>query len=112
MPRVKKLFLVAVLLLIPLSVSAQLLPTSFGGRITSVIPCTAGLWMTIVPAGTFPSLSFIWTPATLTFSAGPPRNVGQQVLGVADIPFVCFYGSPTPVPLFGLRMQMVGTSPF
>jgi hypothetical protein len=84
--------------------------TSFGGRITSVIPCTAGLWVTIVPAGAFP-ISYIWTPATITFMAGPPRTIGQQVLGTADIPFVCFFGSP-PVPLYGLRMQMVGTSPF
>lgn len=85
--------------------------TSFGGRIAAVIPCTAGLWITIVPAGVFP-VSYIWTPATITYTAGPPRNIGQQVLGTADIPFVCFYGSPTPVPLYGLRMQMVGTSPF
>lgn len=94
--------------LAPLSASA--LGVSFGGRIVTVIPCISvlgpSLHVTIVPAGLFPT-SYIWTPATLTFLAGPPRNPGQQVLGVADIPYTCAVGK---IPFFGLRMQMIGTS--
>lgn len=87
---------------------------SFGGRVATVIPCISGLGpslhVTIVPAGIMP-VTYIWTPATLTFTAGPPRNPGQQLLGLADVPFFCTIGTP-PVPLFGLRMFMVGTSAF
>ena len=83
-------------------------PKSFGGKIVAVVPCSAGLHVTIVPAGLLP-VSYIWTPATITFSAGPPRNPGQQILGLYDTPFICFVGK---VPLFGLRMLTVGTSAF
>ena len=93
-----------VLLLAPLSASAAFF--SFGGRVLTVTPCSSGLYVTIFPAGIFP-IAYIWTPATITFSAGPPRTPGQQILGLYDIPYVCFVGK---VPLFGLRMFMVGTS--
>ena len=96
--------LLALTLVVPLSASAAFF--SFGGRVLAVTPCSSGLYVTIFPAGIFP-IAYIWTPATITFSAGPPRTPGQQILGLYDIPYVCFVGK---VPLFGLRMFMVGTS--
>jgi hypothetical protein len=94
----------------PSAVSAAGL--SFGGRIVAVIPCMSAfgpsLHVTIKPAGVF-STTYIWTPATFTLMVGPPRTLGQQVLGIADIPYVCFVGK---FPLYGLRMQLVGTSAF
>ena len=93
-----------VLLFAPLSASAALF--SFGGRVLTVTPCSSGLHVTIFPAGVFP-VSYIWTPVTITFSAGPPNHPGQQILGLYDIPYVCFVGT---VPLFGFRMFLVGTS--
>lgn len=87
--------------------------TSFGGRVLSVIPCSGGMiHITILPAGFFP-VSYIWTPFTVTKLYGPPTHPGQQVLGLADVPFVCFIGGgffSSPVPLYGLRMTTVGTS--
>jgi len=87
---------------------------SFGGRIVALVPCVSGagpsIFVTIVPSGAFPP-TYIWTPLTITKLAGPPRNPGQQVLGTADIPFVCSTPTVPPVPLYGLRMFEVGTSP-
>lgn len=96
-------------LLAPLS--AYALGTSFGGRVVTVVPCLSAfgpsLWFTIVPASLYPVVAFIWTPATVTYLAGPPRNPGQQVLGVSDTPFSCFVGK---IPFFGQRVQLIGTS--
>ncbi len=97
----------------PLSASA--IGFSFGGRIVAVVPCSGGMrHVTIAPAGVFP-VTYIWTPTTVTYSVGRPRFPGQQILGVADIPFVCFIGGggifSSPIPLYGFRMQTVGTSP-
>jgi hypothetical protein len=95
--------------LVPHLVSAA--GTSFGGRVVTVIPCVSALGpslhVSIIPVGLAQPF-YIWTPLTLTFLYGPPRNPGQQVLGVADIPYVCFVGK---APLYGQRMQIVGTSP-
>lgn len=89
---------------------------SFGGRVVSVVPCISvagpSLHVTIIPAGLAQSVLYIWTPLTLTFSYGPPHNPGQQVLGLADIPFACYIPATPPIFLYGLRMQMVGTSLF
>jgi len=90
---------------------------SFGGKVVSVIPCISpfgpSLQVTIVPAGALPT-SYIWTPATITLQAGPPTHSGQQILGNADIPFACVIPSPfffiPALTLFGLRMQIIGTS--
>ncbi|OGC83625.1 hypothetical protein A3D68_00380 [Candidatus Adlerbacteria bacterium RIFCSPHIGHO2_02_FULL_52_17] len=112
----KKIFMLAALIgVMGVPFVASAFGTSFGGRIISVIPCSGGMrHITIIPAGVFP-ISYIWTPFTITYSVGAPRRPGQQVLGVADIPFVCFVGGggffSSPVPLHGLRMQIVGTSP-
>lgn len=101
---------------IGVSAVSSLLFRSFGGRVATVIPCVSGLGpslhVTVIPFGGFPGVAYIWTPATITYSFGPPTHPGQQVLGVSDIPFVCFTPTTPPVPLYGFRMQSVGTSPF
>ncbi|HVV38798.1 MAG TPA: hypothetical protein VHD31_00535 [Candidatus Paceibacterota bacterium] len=97
---------------------------SFGGRVLTALPCISplgpSLAITIKPAGVFP-INYIWTPATLTkptqLSVPTP---GGQVLGIADIPYACW--NPIKGGLFGLftflsysyglRMQIVGTSPY
>ena len=100
--------------LAPLSASA--VGISFGGRVAAVVPCSGGmLHVTILGAHFFPVPEFyIWTPATITKSYGPPLVIGQQVLGVADFPLICFLGDggffSSPIHLYGLRMQSVGTS--
>jgi hypothetical protein len=93
---------------------------SFGGRVTSVIPCISplgpALWISIVPAGVFP-VSYIWTPATITKLDGPPTHVGQQVLGLADVPFACWNVTSGGLfglfdvfsYLYGLRITTIGT---
>ena len=106
-------FALIVLLVTPFPASA--FGISFGGRVLSAIPCSGGmLQVTIKPAGRFP-IFYIWTPATVTKLVGPP-TLGGQVLGLADFPWVCFIGGggffSSPIPLFGLRMQVVGTSRF
>lgn len=97
----------------PLSASAALI--SFGGRISTTIPCLNGaIYTAVVSArGATPGLTefYIWTPATLTFMAGPPRTIGQQVLGTADVPYLCVVSIKPPIVFPGLRMFMVGTSP-
>lgn len=101
---------VAAFLLTPSSAGAQFLGTSFGGRVIASIPCVSplgpSLHVTIAPSGIF-SPVYIWTPATLTYTYGPPTRPGQQVLGLADVPFGCMVGT---LPLYGQRMTMVGTS--
>lgn len=89
---------------------------SFGGKVISVVPCSGGmLHVTIIPAGIQP-ITYIWTPLTITKLVGPPVAPGMQVLGLYDVPFVCFlkisrFFGNTFIPLFGFRMTTVGTSP-
>lgn len=97
---------------------------SFGGRVISELPCISplgpSLAITIQPAGVFP-INYIWTPATITkpTQASIP-TLGGQVLGIADIPYACwnpikggFLGLFTFLSYsYGLRMQIVGTSPY
>lgn len=99
------------ILSVPLTAGA--VGVSFGGRVLSVLPCTGGLFHVTILAfrlGVIPSFEpYIWTPATVTKLYGPPLVVGQQLLGVADVPLVCnVIASPLFLP--GLRMQTVGTS--
>ena len=101
-----------VLFLAPTIASAAI-GFSFGGKVLTVLPCSGGMFhVTILPAGRFPA-AYIWTPFTVTKMTGIPVPSGQ-VLGIADIPFVCFLGGgffSTPIPLPGFRMQYIGTSP-
>jgi hypothetical protein len=107
--KILAIFITVAALVLPFSASA--LGVSFGGRVISAIPCVSALgpslYVITAPVGFTFITPLIWTPATITKSAGPPRSPGQQVLGVADIPFTCKIGVAI-VP--GMRMQTVGTS--
>lgn len=107
--RILAVFITAGALMLPFSASA--FGISFGGRVVTSIPCVSplgpSLYVVTVPAGFTFVTPLIWTPATVTYSVGPPLAPGQQVLGVADVPFACSVGLVT---FFGLRMQVVGTS--
>ncbi len=87
----------------------------FGGRISVIIPCTNGaLYVIVQSARLIDPLApepYIWTPATLTFLSGPPSHPGQEILGVATIPYVCLTTTVPSLPLPGLLMQIIGTSP-
>ena len=94
------------------SVSSAAHP-SFGGRIVAIYPycLNAAVWITIVPAGGDPNPFYIWTPATITFSAGPPKSIGQQVLGLAiTAPYQCVVSYYPYVALTGQPMFTLGTS--
>jgi hypothetical protein len=110
--RVLVLFLIVGALSMPLSASAAL-GKSFGGKVLTMLPCSGGMiFYTILPAGKFP-VSYIWTPGTITKSAGLPLP-GGQVIGTADLPWVCSLGGglfSSPIFFYGLRMQYIGTSP-
>ncbi len=113
--------LITIGLVAPLAVMAAGLP--FGGRVLSAVPCSGGLYVSILsvpiivsglsgisivaspqPVGTVGF--YIWKPGSLTYSFGPPRP-GVQILGLSDVPTSCFIGN---IPVFGLRMQILGTS--
>jgi hypothetical protein len=91
--------------------TASALGISFGGKVISSIPCMSAfgpsLYVITAPAPFTFVTPLIWTPATITKLIGPPASPGQQVLGVADVPFVCKIGVAV---LSGMRMQLVGTS--
>jgi hypothetical protein len=94
---------------------------SFGGQVIASIPCISPLgpsfWVTIKPAGLMPT-EYIWTPITIT-KIIPPIHSGQQILGLADIPYACwnvesggFLGLFSVFSyLYGQRMTYIGTSP-
>jgi hypothetical protein len=77
----------------------------FGGRVTSVIPCSQGLYFTVLGPKGFGG-AYIWTPGSLTFPWGPPRPT-INILGIGAAPDVCYAGT---VPLFGLHVRMEGSS--
>lgn len=103
------IFTVVGVLTLPFSASA--LGVSFGGKVISSVPCMSALgpslYVITAPAPFTFVTPLIWTSATITKLIGPPVSPGQQVLGVADIPYTCHVG---PAVFPGLRMQMVGTS--
>lgn len=87
---------------------------SFGGRIVyAYVGClNAAVFITIVPAGGDPNPFYVWIPTTITYSAGPPRTPGQQVLGLAwNMVYPCVVSYSPYVALTGQPMMLVGTSP-
>lgn len=99
--------------------------SSFGGRVISATPCISPLGpaiFTVIRSSKLSDLgrtrNYIWTPATITKMAGPPSHPGQEILGLADVPYACW--NPFKGGLFGLftflkysygqRMTLVGTS--
>lgn len=89
--------------------SASALGISFGGRIASINFGPGCINFIIIPAGAFP-ISYVFGPGSIPFFAGPPNHIGQQVLGVADVPTVCVGFGSHPSVWAGLRVQIIGTS--
>lgn len=96
----------AIIVMMPAAASAQVKPSSFGGRILSSEPCISPLGPSILvrilsardsDLG-FP-VNYIYTPATVVVTAALPVP-GGQVLGLADIPYLCW--TITKGGLFGL----------
>ena len=82
---------------------APLIP--FGGRILALTACANGA--VYVKLGPPKPGFYIWHPGTLTFLNGPPRRVGQALLGKAGPVYLCVVpGGALP----GLSMIMVGSS--
>ncbi len=79
----------------------------FGGRITSITPCNTGTWITVGPPR---PASLLWIPGvSLTYLQGPPRHVGQWVLGMANTASApCVVG--IYVIGYGLIIRQIGTS--
>lgn len=115
---VPALCLFVAFLLTPLApLAAQTPLVSMGGRVILTIPCIGPLgpsiWFSVFSARLvpLPPETYIWTPLTITHTAGPPRNPGQQVLGLADSPHFCWVGTPPLAAYFyGLRLTTIGTS--
>ena len=84
---------------------------SFGGRIVGIKLGPGCINFTILPAGAFP-IDYVWLPTTIQMSISPPKNIGQEVLGVATpTPIPCVgFGAHPPI-WYGLPVIMGGTSP-
>lgn len=102
----KRWFIVIIGLVLTLSlfpfvyskVSAISAIVPFGGRIISLLPiCTAppGIFLTVGPPR---QMSLFYLPGvSFSYPYGPPRNLGQQMLGLAGPPtIVCMVPCPPP----------------
>ncbi|MDO8561968.1 MAG: hypothetical protein Q7S05_04040 [bacterium] len=97
------------LLLVPSSVRAF----AFGGQTSLVLPCFV---FGVVPYGSISLIGppnpglYIWTPATRTYSNGPPMRPGQWLLGLASIPYICVVSPIGPIIVPGMAISMMGSS--
>jgi len=80
----------------------------FGGSIGILLPCYNAAIFTSVgaPRGG----QYIWSPATRTYRFGPPRAVGQWLLGLASAPYYCVYSIFPLLVVPGLHIDMMGSS--
>jgi hypothetical protein len=80
----------------------------FGGAASIVIPCyNSAIYALVGPPVGGP---FIWTPATLTFSFGPPSHSGQWILGNAGPPYFCLVSIDPIITYSGTDIIMMGSS--
>jgi hypothetical protein len=80
----------------------------FGGRTAQVVPCyNQAIYASVgAPRGG----PYIWTPATRTYSYGPPTHAGQWLLGLAGAPYFCIV-SVEPLNVWaGIAITMMGSS--
>ncbi|PIT91118.1 hypothetical protein COU17_02040 [Candidatus Kaiserbacteria bacterium CG10_big_fil_rev_8_21_14_0_10_49_17] len=77
----------------------------FGGRIITITPCANGA-IHVVLGPPRPG-AYVWAVGTLTFLTGPPRHIGQALLGKAGPVYFC--AAPGAI-LPGLLMIGVGSS--
>lgn len=90
---------------IPLSAEASF---PFGGQINKFYACyNSALWAQI--SAPTPG-KFIWTPSTRTYQFGPPRHVGQWLLGNAGNPYFCIYSIQPLAVEPGTHILMMGSS--
>lgn len=80
----------------------------FGGSIGVLLPCYNTAIFTLLgpPRGG----QYIWSPATRTYQFGPPRAVGQWLLGLASAPYYCVYSIFPVLVAPGLHIDMMGSS--
>ena len=100
------------LLLTPLFASALTLP--FGGKVLTLTPCANGaIAVKILPppeVAYLSGFSFIWYPFTRTYLFGPPRRIGQNLLGVAGPPSICVPANGDLSNISGPTMIQLGSS--
>ena len=96
--------LLALLVLLP--ASAHAFP--FGGQASIVRPCyNAAIYAGLgAPRGG----PYIWTTATKTYQFGPPRAVGQWLLGLASVPYHCVVSINPVIVWPGTAIMMMGSS--
>ncbi len=80
----------------------------FGGSINILLPCyNAAIFSSVgAPRGG----QYIWSPATRTYRFGPPRAVGQWLLGLASAPYYCVFSIFPLLVVPGLHIDMMGSS--
>src|SRR5262245_51762808 len=80
----------------------------FGGAIGVLLNCYNVAIFTVLgpPRGG----SYIWSPATRTYQFGPPRAMGQWLLGLASAPYYCTYSINPVLVAPGLHIDMMGSS--
>lgn len=95
---------VAVLLAVPAAVFAF----PFGGQITVHHVCYNETIFARLSAPV-PG-DYVWTRSTKTYQFGPPRNVGQWLLGLTSIPYDCLW-SVNPIRVQpAIAIMMMGSS--
>lgn len=80
----------------------------FGGSINVYLQCyNAAIFSSVGPPR---GGQYIWSPATRTYRFGPPRGVGQWLLGLASAPYYCVYSIFPLLVAPGLHIDMMGSS--
>lgn len=80
----------------------------FGGQTSIVIPCyNQAIYASVGPPRGGP---FVWTPATRTYSFGPPTHGGQWLLGLAGAPYYCIVSIMPVIVWPGTNITMMGSS--
>ncbi|NBV76891.1 lamin tail domain-containing protein [bacterium] len=76
-------WLALVVLIVP--IVAQAYP--FGGQASIVRGCyNSAIFARLGPPN---GGDFVWTPSTRTYQFGPPKSVGQWLLGLSGVPYMC-----------------------
>lgn len=105
-PLMRRSLLVVCLLAIVTPMVASAFP--FGGRITLYHVCyNETLFARLSPP--VPG-DYVWTTATKTYLFGPPRAVGQWLLGLTGIPFDCLWSVNPIFPVPAIAIMMMGSS--
>lgn len=90
------------------SIPFQVFAYPFGGQASIVRPCyNSAIFVRLGPPR---GGDFVWTPSTRTYQFGPPRSVGQWLLGLASVPYHCVV-SLAPIDVWpGDAIMMMGSS--